>query len=44
VGTPGPGGWEWTVKPELAPQIREVIRIYRNERPARFVSLPATIR
>lgn len=44
TGVPGPGGWEWTIKPELASSVREVIRVYRNERPARFVALPAVIR
>lgn len=44
TGSPGANGWEWAVKPELASAVREVIRIYRNERGARFVSLPATIR
>ena len=44
TGAPGPSGWEWTPKPELAASVRDVIRIYRNERPATFISLPATIR
>jgi len=44
VGSPGPDGWEWTVKPELASSVRETIRIYKNERGARFVALPAVIR
>lgn len=44
VGTPGASGWEWNNKPEIAQHVRDVIRIYRNERPARFVSLPATIK
>jgi septal ring factor EnvC (AmiA/AmiB activator) len=44
LGTPGPNGWEWTTKAELASAVREVVRIYRNERAARFVALPATIR
>lgn len=44
IGSAGPAGWEWTAKNELASTIREVIRIYRNERPARFLSLPVTIR
>ncbi len=43
VGSPGKKGWEWTVKRELASPVREVIRIYRNERSARFVSLPVVI-
>jgi hypothetical protein len=44
TGAPGQSGWEWAIKPDLAPSIREALRIYRNERPARFVSLPAVIR
>lgn len=44
MGAPGAAGWDWSTKPELANHVREVIRIYRNERPARFVSLPATIK
>lgn len=44
MGTVGPNGWEWTAKPELGGPVREIIRIYKNERPARFVPLPATIR
>ena len=43
-GVVGKNGWEWTLKSELAASVREVIRIYRNERPARFVTLPAVIR
>ena len=43
VGTPRKDGWDWATKPELAPHVREVIRIYRNERPARFISLPVTL-
>jgi len=44
TGVPGANGWEWTTKSELAPSVREVVRIYRNERSARFVALPAVIR
>jgi hypothetical protein len=43
VGTPGASGWEWTRKPEIGSAVRDVIRIYRNEHPARFVALPVTI-
>ncbi len=43
-GTPGASGWEWKVEPGLAASVREVLRIYRNERPARFIPLPAQIR
>jgi hypothetical protein len=44
IGSAGANGWDWTIKPELASSVREAIQIYRNERPARFVALPATIR
>jgi septal ring factor EnvC (AmiA/AmiB activator) len=44
TGTAGANGWDWTVKNELASSIKEVLRIYRNERPPRFISLPATIK
>jgi len=44
TGTAGSAGWEWSNRPELAPAVKEIIRIYRNERPATFVALPATIR
>lgn len=44
TGTAGPNGWEWTSNAAIAETVREVIRIYRNERAARFVPLPATIR
>ena len=43
-GSPGPNGWEWTVKPALVSTVRDVVQIYRNEHPARFVSLPVTIK
>lgn len=44
VGAPGVSGWEWSTKPEIASAVRDVIRIYRNEHPARFVALPVTVR
>ncbi|HXJ56712.1 MAG TPA: DUF3450 family protein [Verrucomicrobiae bacterium] len=44
MGAPGQNGWEWSTKPELATPVREVVRIYRNEHPARFVSLPVNIK
>jgi hypothetical protein len=42
-GSPGEKGWEWKIDPTLAADVREIIRIYRNERTARFVPLPVTI-
>jgi septal ring factor EnvC (AmiA/AmiB activator) len=43
TGAPGANGWEWSVKSEIASSVQEVVRIYRNERTARFVTLPATV-
>ncbi|MCW5559713.1 MAG: DUF3450 family protein, partial [Verrucomicrobiae bacterium] len=42
-GRPGAKGWDWTPNPALASDVREIIRIYRNERTARFVPLPVEI-
>ncbi|HEX7858825.1 MAG TPA: DUF3450 family protein [Verrucomicrobiae bacterium] len=44
LGLPAANGWDWQIKPEIGPTVREVIQIYRNERPARFVALPTEIR
>jgi hypothetical protein len=44
MGVPGANGWEWTSRPELASAVKSILRIYRNERPAKFVALPAVIR
>ena len=43
MGAPGPNGWAWTLKPELGPAVKEVLKIYRNERTAQFVTLPVVI-
>lgn len=44
AGSPGKAGWDWKTMPELADRIREIIRIYRAERPAKFISLPVAIK
>jgi len=43
MGAPGANGWEWTLKPELGPAVKEVLKIYRNERTAQFATLPVVI-
>ncbi|HYG23940.1 MAG TPA: DUF3450 family protein [Verrucomicrobiae bacterium] len=43
IGKPGSSGWEWNSKPEIAAAVQEVVKIYRSERTARFVSLPASV-
>ncbi len=44
TGAPGATGWEWNVKNEIAASVQEVVKIYRNEKTARFVTLPVAIR
>lgn len=44
AGVPGPGGWVWSVQPDLADKVRLAIKIYRNEHSPRFVPLPVTVR
>lgn len=44
TGVPGPSGWEWTVRNDLAPQLASALKMYRNEIPAEFVALPVQIR
>lgn len=43
VGVPGANGWEWSDRPELAPQIQKLYRIY-NGASAEFVPVPVTIK
>ena len=43
MGAPGANGWEWSLRPELGPAVKEVLKIYRNERTAQFVTLPVVI-
>lgn len=43
-GSPNASGWEWKIQPGLAHSVREAIQIYRNEKAARFIALPATVR
>lgn len=43
-GSPNASGWEWKVQPGLASSVREAIQIYRNEKAARFIALPATVK
>jgi len=44
TGAPGANGWEWNIKNEIAPSVHEVVKIYRNEKAARFVTLPVAVR
>ena len=44
VGAPGANGWDWNVKNEIAATVQDVVKIYRNEKTARFVTLPVAIR
>lgn len=44
VGAPGASGWEWANKPEIAATVQEAVKIYRNEKTARFLTLPVAIK
>ena len=44
TGAPGANGWEWSAKPELASKVQEAVKIYRNERTARFLTLPVAVK
>lgn len=44
TGAPGANGWEWSNKPEIAPKVQEAVKIYRNERTARFLTLPVAVK
>ena len=40
---PSPDGWQEEVRNDLASEIRDVVRIYENEKLAEFVPLPVEI-
>lgn len=44
VGRPGPEGWQWTTRNEIGPAVRDAVAMYRNAKPAAFVTLPAAVR
>lgn len=44
VGLPGPKGWEWEERPEIAPLVKSVIAMNKGGELAEFVNLPVTIR
>jgi hypothetical protein len=41
VGRSGPGGWVWTQRNEIAGAVAAAVAVYRNERPASYIVLPA---
>lgn len=42
-GKPGPSGWVWEAAPEAALDIKELIAVYKNETPAKYISIPLSI-
>jgi hypothetical protein len=42
-GKPGPSGWVWEAAPEAALDIKELIAVYKNETPAKYISIPISI-
>jgi hypothetical protein len=43
IGRPGPEGWVWEPRNDLAPTVADTIAIYRNEKPAGYVLLPGVV-
>jgi hypothetical protein len=43
IGRPGPEGWVWEPRNDLAQTVADTIAIYRNEKPAGYVLLPGVI-
>ncbi len=44
VGRPGSEGWVWEARNEIAGDVAAAIAMFRNERPAAYVPLPASVR
>ena len=42
-GTPSLNGWVWQSTPEAAADIKELIAVYKNEIPARYISIPISV-
>lgn len=43
IGVPGAQGWEWTLKPGIGGAVQNAIAMYRSQKPAAFVGLPAKV-
>jgi hypothetical protein len=43
IGRPGPEGWIWEPRNDLAQVVADTIAIYRNEKPAGYVLLPGVV-
>ena len=44
LGVPGPDGWDWKERADLAPVIAEVIDVYEDPQKASFVQLPISVK
>jgi hypothetical protein len=44
VGSPETTGWKWETRPGIGKAVRDVIAMYRSQKPAAFVGLPLEIR
>ena len=43
VGTPGPSGWTWEARPEIAPEVRAAVDMVARQRTADVVRLPLRV-
>lgn len=44
IGRPGPDGWIWEPRDEIAAAVADAVAVYRNEKPAVYIPLPAGLR
>ncbi len=40
MGSPSGSGWQWTIQPDIAPEVRSLIQIQKKEQPPALVTLP----
>lgn len=43
TGVPGAAGWSWTLNPGIGGAVQNAIAMYRSQKPAAFVGLPAKV-
>lgn len=43
LGSPGPSGWQWELRPDSAKPLARLIAIYQGQADPEFVSLPARV-
>ncbi|MEM7391901.1 MAG: DUF3450 family protein [Verrucomicrobiota bacterium] len=44
VGEPGPDGWTWRSRPDLAPAVRRAVAVFRREQTPELIALPLQVK